>query len=83
MFGPNKTVIITGSSSGIGFDIARSYLVQGANVVLNGRDPVKLEKTSEILGSPERLSSVGGNIGDKATGESLVRVALDWFKKRN
>jgi NAD(P)-dependent dehydrogenase (short-subunit alcohol dehydrogenase family) len=36
------TTIITGSSSGIGLEIARALLHDGANVVLNGRDPEKL-----------------------------------------
>ena len=79
MFDSNKTVIITGSSSGIGFDIAQSYLGQGANVILSGRDPVKLAKAFATLGSPEHLAFVVGNTGDKATGESLVRVALERF----
>ncbi len=32
-----KTALITGSSSGIGLDIARGFLERGLNVVLNGR----------------------------------------------
>ncbi|HEX6241878.1 MAG TPA: SDR family NAD(P)-dependent oxidoreductase, partial [Polyangiales bacterium] len=32
-------VIVTGASSGIGYDIARSFLEQGARVILNARDP--------------------------------------------
>ena len=38
MSAKNRTVIITGSSSGIGLDIARAFLQEGANVVINGRD---------------------------------------------
>ena len=32
----NKTVIVTGSTSGIGLGIARGFAAEGANVVLNG-----------------------------------------------
>ncbi len=32
----NKTVIVTGSTSGIGLGIARGFAAQGANIVLNG-----------------------------------------------
>ncbi len=33
-----KTALVTGSSSGIGLDIARAFLDEGSNVVLNGRN---------------------------------------------
>jgi NAD(P)-dependent dehydrogenase (short-subunit alcohol dehydrogenase family) len=75
----SKTVIVTGSSSGIGLDIARSFLDQGANVVLNGRDSKRLATVAESLGAPERVAAVPGNIGDKATGEALVQVAFERF----
>ncbi|MGW7193464.1 SDR family NAD(P)-dependent oxidoreductase, partial [Streptomyces sp. NPDC054838] len=41
-----STALITGSSSGIGLDIARAFLASGANVVLNGRDPERLAKAA-------------------------------------
>jgi 3-hydroxybutyrate dehydrogenase len=31
-----KTALVTGSTSGIGLGIARSFAAQGANVILNG-----------------------------------------------
>lgn len=39
-----KRICITGSSSGIGFVIAKGLAAQGAHVILNGRDVVKLEQ---------------------------------------
>lgn len=74
-----KTAVITGSSSGIGLDIARAFLEAGANVILNGRDPDKLARAAEDLGSPDRVAFVAGNIGVKRTGEALVQVALERF----
>jgi NAD(P)-dependent dehydrogenase (short-subunit alcohol dehydrogenase family) len=74
-----NTAVITGSSSGIGLDIARAFLKAGANVVLNGRDPDKLARVAEGLGSPDRVAFVAGNIGAKRTGEALVHVALERF----
>lgn len=74
-----RTIIVTGSSSGMGLDIARAFLEQGDNVVLNGRDPDKLAIVAESLGSPGQVASVAGNIGMKITGESLVQVAVERF----
>jgi NAD(P)-dependent dehydrogenase (short-subunit alcohol dehydrogenase family) len=39
-----ERVIITGAGSGIGFDLARRFLAEGARLVINGRDPDKLER---------------------------------------
>ncbi|MGG8407704.1 SDR family NAD(P)-dependent oxidoreductase, partial [Streptomyces sp. 12297] len=58
-----RTAIVTGSSSGIGLDIARAFLAQGANVVLNGRDGERLAKAAAVLGHPERVAAVAGGIG--------------------
>lgn len=73
------TTIITGSSSGIGLDIARAFLHDGANVVLNGRDPEKLVRVAAELGEPQRVATVTGNIGQRDTGEALVHTALEHF----
>jgi NAD(P)-dependent dehydrogenase (short-subunit alcohol dehydrogenase family) len=75
----NRTVIVTGSSSGIGLDIARVFLDKGANVVLNGRDAKKLAAVAESFGAPDRVATVVGSIGEKATGEALVRAAVERF----
>ncbi|MBT2452824.1 SDR family oxidoreductase [Streptomyces sp. ISL-43] len=73
------TAIVTGSSSGIGLDIARAFLASGANVVLNGRDTDRLAKTAAGLGHPERTAWVAGSIASPDTGEALVRTALERF----
>ncbi|MGC0334635.1 NAD(P)-dependent dehydrogenase (short-subunit alcohol dehydrogenase family) [Streptomyces sp. SAI-170] len=74
-----RTVIVTGASSGIGLGIARALLEDGANVVLGGRDTERLTKAVADLGHPERTAQVAGTIADPATGEALVRTALDHF----
>jgi NADP-dependent 3-hydroxy acid dehydrogenase YdfG len=52
---PNQTqtTIATGSSSGIGLDIAKGFVRQGNNVVLNGRDPDKLAAVAAELGAAD------------------------------
>jgi 3-hydroxybutyrate dehydrogenase len=49
-----KTVIISGSTSGIGLGIAESFALAGHNVVLNG-----LGKSEEIEATRARLSGLG------------------------
>lgn len=47
----DKVAIITGSSMGIGRAIARKLGEEGAQIVLNGRNPESLEKTLALLRS--------------------------------
>lgn len=75
----SKTVIVTGSSSGIGQDIARAFVSRGDNVVINGRDPEKLAAVADLLGTPDRVASVVGSISLPATGSELVRAAIERF----
>ncbi|MFD6454583.1 SDR family NAD(P)-dependent oxidoreductase [Nocardia sp. NPDC060220] len=74
-----KTAIVTGSSSGIGRDIARAFVQRGDNVVLNGRDAAKLAAVAQELGAPERTAVVVGDIGSPATGSALVAAAVERF----
>ena len=46
----NKTVLITGASSGIGEACARALSDNGAEVILTGRNQTKLEQISEEIG---------------------------------
>lgn len=45
----NKTVWITGASSGIGAALAREWASRGANIALSGRDEERLRKVAEDL----------------------------------
>lgn len=44
-----QRALVTGSSQGIGFALARGLVEHGASVVLNGRDRVKLEGAASAL----------------------------------
>ncbi|OOZ38929.1 oxidoreductase [Solemya pervernicosa gill symbiont] len=48
-----KTILITGSTDGIGLEAARMFVSQGHHVLLHGRNPVKLQEVeSELSGLP-------------------------------
>jgi NAD(P)-dependent dehydrogenase (short-subunit alcohol dehydrogenase family) len=72
-------VIVTGASSGIGFDLARRFLAEGSSVVLNARDPEKLERARRALGEEKRVVAVAGEIGEAATGRALAEAARARF----
>ena len=74
----STTVIVTGSSSGIGAATARRFAREGANVVLNARTREDLEKVAADL-EDGRTLIVDGDVSDKAFAIELVNRALDRF----
>jgi len=75
----SKTALVTGSSSGIGYAVAREFLAKGWNVVLNGRNEERLREAARKLGSAAQLATVAGSTSAASTGESMVRTARERF----
>ena len=75
-----RTVVVTGSSSGIGEGIARRFAAEGANVVVNSRSGERAEAVAESIRA-EGGSAVGAaaDVSDYAAVEGLVGAALDEF----
>lgn len=46
-----KTAVITGASTGLGFESARQFLAQGARVIITGQNKARLDAAAEQLGS--------------------------------
>ncbi|MCH7500547.1 MAG: SDR family oxidoreductase [Nitrospinae bacterium] len=74
-----NTILITGASSGMGLDIARGFLERGSNVVMNARNSEKLAAAARALGDENRIAIVPGDIGNKETGEKMVKSAVERF----
>lgn len=69
-------VIVTGASSGLGFDIARAFLEAGARVVFNARDEARLARAREALGAhAARAFPVAGPIGEPDTARRIAAAA--------
>ncbi|MDZ4096388.1 MAG: SDR family oxidoreductase [Paracoccaceae bacterium] len=68
-----KRALITGSSQGIGFALAKGLQEAGAEVVLNGRDVVKLSAAAALLPGARTLAF-------DATDHAAVRDAVDDFE---
>lgn len=47
----DKVVLITGGGSGLGYYMARKFILEGAKVIITGRNEEKLKKAQEELGS--------------------------------
>lgn len=78
----NKTIIITGASSGMGKAIAQALLDAGANVVINARSQEKLEAfVTANAENSSRIQIVTGDIALKETSTALAKVALEAFGK--
>jgi len=72
---PNKTIIITGGSQGIGAGLANSSLERGYNVVVTSR---RVSQSAEIKAS-DRLARVDGDIAEAETAKAVVATALSRF----
>lgn len=76
----NKTVIISGGGSGIGKQVAKQFVAQGANVVINGRNAEKLDAAArEIDPTGSKVRAQTGDISKTATAKALVAAATDAF----
>lgn len=72
-----RHAIVAASSAGLGFACAQSLAREGVHVVINGRDPQRLEAAVDTLRSESAGSSsvtVQGVVGDIA--DASTRVAL-------
>lgn len=72
-----KRALITGSSQGIGFALARGMAAAGAEIVLNGRDTEKLARAAQTLtDAGARVHTLAFD----ATDHMGVRAAVDGFE---
>ena len=72
-----KTALITGSSQGIGFALAKGLAAAGASIVLNGRDVEKLGAAANILRDQGVNAST---LAFDATEHANVRRAIDGYE---
>ncbi|QHH99091.1 SDR family NAD(P)-dependent oxidoreductase [Acinetobacter dispersus] len=77
----NKTVIVTGASSGIGFAIAKAYLERGYNVIGNSLRLEELQKAAAQLGQPQNFHLIAGDISKSDTVHKLFHFAEQNFGK--
>jgi len=76
-----KSVIVTGSTKGIGLEVARVMLSAGAVVIINSRNQKDIESTVEKLRSypKESVKGVRGDVGIHEDCEEIVGRAVEHF----
>src|ERR1700737_3504932 len=72
----DKTALVTGSTAGIGLEIARKLAVEGAKVIVTGRNKAKLDQAVDSVRTSGG-AQVSGVLADASTEEgaaALVRA---------
>lgn len=73
----NKVAIVTGSSQGIGFAIAKMLLDEGCKIVINGRNKSKLDTAKEKLS--KSVLAYEADVSVFSDCEKLVKKTIDTF----
>ncbi|WP_306323711.1 MULTISPECIES: SDR family NAD(P)-dependent oxidoreductase [unclassified Streptomyces] len=75
----NKTVLITGGSSGMGLATARRLLDEGAYVAISGRDQARLDAARKELDVvDDRVLAVRADVASTADLDMLMRRVETW-----
>ncbi|MDR3156680.1 MAG: 3-oxoacyl-[acyl-carrier-protein] reductase [Lactobacillales bacterium] len=70
-----KNVFITGSTRGIGKEIAVSFARNGANVVVNGRKKVSSDFLAELADFGVKAIGVVGDVSEQKQAETMILAA--------
>ena len=77
-----KTIVITGSTRGIGHGLAVEFLKRGHQVILNGRDEAQVRQTVEELKKHGAgVIGVAGDVTDEGTFQKLIDQSQSHFGK--
>ncbi len=73
-----KGCLITGGTAGLGLSIARQLARRGARLLINGRDPVRLDQaTHELRTLGGEVHGLQGDISSPAVAQSLVAQGIE------
>lgn len=79
-----KSIVITGSTRGIGYGLADAFLARGGQVLVNGRSQQSVDQALAALAAQhgtERLHGRAGDVSQLDAVEALWNTAVDRFGK--
>ncbi|MGP6139690.1 3-oxoacyl-[acyl-carrier-protein] reductase [Jeotgalibaca sp. A127] len=74
-----KTVVVTGSSRGIGEAIAEEFAKQGANIVLNARKAIPEEMLEKLQSYGVEVEAILGDVSDFNSAKHLIDQTKERF----
>src|SRR5579859_4550901 len=77
----DQVVVITGASMGIGEAMAKSFLAEGARVVMSSRELARVEEARQRVGAPDRTAAIACDVRDRRQIDALVSASQAKFGK--
>ena len=74
-----EVALITGSSRGIGLDIAKDLAQKGYQVILNGRSEISEDVLQTFDGSVESVAQVTGDVSDFDGAKAIIDEVVERF----
>jgi NAD(P)-dependent dehydrogenase (short-subunit alcohol dehydrogenase family) len=74
-FQSGHVTIVTGGSRGLGKALARELLLKGLSVIIDGRDPVELERARRELMQSGDVVAIAGDVADSGHAHALIAAA--------
>ncbi|NDV24745.1 SDR family NAD(P)-dependent oxidoreductase [Desulfovibrio sp. JC022] len=78
-----KTILITGSTDGIGLETAKMLIAEGHKVLVHGRNKTKLERVAGELSRFGGAGSVESYVSDLSIMAEVVRLAAEVAEKHD
>ena len=75
-----NTILVTGGSSGIGFEMARQFVTRKNKVIITGRDGKKLQNAKQQLGE---VTAIRNDVGNPDDVEKLYELVAKDFPDLN
>src|SRR5689334_6155865 len=69
-----RVAVVTGTSRGIGLEIARQLLARGVRVIATSRDPIAGQKAADEIGAPFHVLDVSSNDSVEAFAQHLQKT---------
>ena len=77
-----KTIVITGSTRGIGYGLAKKLLEKGHQLVLNGTNKASVgERAEELESQGFEVVGVAGDVSHESCFQDIINKALERFGK--